>query len=305
MHVNMVGAFIRNFPFGTEIAFKKGLERLGHTVNAIDTSYPDQHWDHDATATVVFKWMEGDSNWYELSQCTGLKIVYQPDDARFPHITEMIVKMRDYCDLFLSFDQFGVDLAKKLRYRDAAILRLTADDQLYFADEEVEKDIDVSFVGSLTKGPNHISRLKMCQIANKIANERGWKTFFGEAYFKNPGHSPVDIFRRSKVTLNHATDVGQPFGRGYGLQCRHFEATLAGTMLLTNTMYGSESFPGVKNVPLYRQFDSENDFEEIIVECVETDIHKAFAHIGTHHMALYHLPQHRAVELIQFIERNL
>jgi hypothetical protein len=54
MRINVVGAFIRNAPFGTELAFKRGFDRLGgHSVTYIDPSYPDQRWDYDADATVV------------------------------------------------------------------------------------------------------------------------------------------------------------------------------------------------------------------------------------------------------------
>ena len=51
LRINIVGAFIRNKPFGTEIAFGKGFDRLGkHLINTIDTSYPGQVWDYDADA---------------------------------------------------------------------------------------------------------------------------------------------------------------------------------------------------------------------------------------------------------------
>jgi hypothetical protein len=171
--VNMVGAFKRNAPFGTEIAFSKGMQRIGHTVNEIDPDYPHQ-WVQDADATLVFKWIESEELRRQLDRCSGPKILYQPDDARFTHIREMVAKMRDHCDLFLAFDGHSTEVARTFRYRDAETLLLTADDELYCpSPEPIERDIDVSFVGSLTRGANHASRMRMCMAPTAAVGRHG------------------------------------------------------------------------------------------------------------------------------------
>lgn len=292
----MVGAFIRNAPFGTEIAFAKGLEALGHKVTKIDSSFPNQRWDLDADATVVFKWMEG--YWEQLALCSGVKIVYQPDDARFPHIEKMLVDMKKYVDHVLTFDKYGVDLALSIGYKSAEFMLLTADHYLYAPDPSVEKDIDVSFVGSLTNGANHASRIKMLNIIQNASRSYGWKTWFGETYFgRSP--SPVDVYRRSKIVVNHATDVGQPFGYGYGLQCRHFEVGMSGIPILSNTVYDFDN-------SLY--FDKFYDEESLIYQINKFVVNKNHSVESGQRLREQiiksHLPVHRAHQLVDFVEKN-
>jgi hypothetical protein len=302
----MVGAFLRNFPFGTEIAFAKGLERRGHTVHRIDPGYPNQVWDDDADATIVFKWIDlGLKDVYErLERCAGLKVVYQPDDARFPHIKEMIRGMRGFCTHLLSFDDYGAEYALTVGYLDAETLRVTADDELYCPDSNVERDIDVSFVGSLTAGPNHASRMEMCRLVQAWANANGKTTWFGETYFSVPGYpSPLDIYRRSKVVLNHATDVGQPFGWGHGFQCRHFEVGMAGVFLLSNMVYG-ERFE-----LLHTQYGNETQ----LINKLETYLgtgggvlfdREVLAGFHRNNILREHMPEHRADQIVSFVKRN-
>lgn len=299
MRINMVGAFIRNAPFGTEIAFAKGMERRGHEVIRIDTSYENQAWDQNADATLVFKWMDRD--WDKLDGCRGPKIVYQPDDARFPHIREMVLKMREHVDCLLTFDDYGVTLAKQLGYRDAEYMLLTADDELYCPDSAVERDIDVSFVGSLTHGPNHASRYKMCEIAYEEAQKRGWKTWFGEAYFDGQDVlSPVDIYRRSKVVLNHATDVGQNFGTGFGLQCRHFEVGMTKTCLLSNSVIG---YPDRFDLP-FAVFGDGWGLKNTLQYLIDGGWWRTIGDPLYQNIMAKHGPEHRADQLVAFIERN-
>jgi hypothetical protein len=108
MNLNLIGPFCVNNPFGTEIAFAKGLKRMGHGVNTVDPNVESQFEaiDRDADATVVFKSCVG----HEDRLLTGLRgpvVIYQPDDARFPHIKKMMLDMRRWSDLFLSFDSYA------------------------------------------------------------------------------------------------------------------------------------------------------------------------------------------------------
>lgn len=299
MLVNMVGAFSRNYPFGTEIAFSKGMKRLGHTVNEIDPDYPHQ-WVQDADATVVFKWLDPSLHG-QLAACKGAKIVYQPDDARFPHIREMMATMRRYTDLFLSFDDNSAGIARTMGYRAAETLLLTADDELYCpAPEPIRRNIDVAFIGSLTGGPSHASRRRMCEIVQREAESHRWIISLGSTE-----HMPtiLDTYRRAKVVLNHATDVGQRFGLGFGLQCRHFEVGMTRTALMSNALPGDVPGSIGSDLPFYRFSD-----EASLVSGLEWMLgENRWEGYGS---ALYdtiverHLPQHRAVQLVDFIARN-
>lgn len=296
MKLNLVGPFTVNAPFGTEIAFAKGLRKEGHTVVEVDPNLPDcVRPDPSADATVVFKSCVG----REAELLGNLKhpiVTYQPDDARFPHIREMMLMMREHSDLFLSFDGYGARLARDMRYRDAEVLLLTADPELYCPSPDwIERDIDVSFIGSLGDPVAHASRRKMIQIVQTAGSDFDWNCAF---YNTQDIPAVLEIYRRSKVVINHATDVGQPFGYGFGLQCRHFEVGMTGTTLVSNTLL--EDVPG-QPLSFYQYFDG--------VSLVST-VSRAIQEHWLTGPCLYedivtsHMPHHRAAQMVDFIGRN-
>ncbi len=290
MRINLVGAFIRNAPFATETASKKGFRRLAeHLVNCIHHSRPGQIWDYAADVTGVFKWMQ--DYWRDLEMCKGKKIVYQPDDLRFPHIKQMMQQIRKYCDFAFTFDDDGARLALEYGYKKAQRLLLTADDELYRPMPEVEKDIDVCFVGSLTGGQNHRSRMKMCQVVSSM----GLKTkFVSDLYDMD---ELVRTYNRSKIVLNHATDVGQPFGHGYGYQCRHFEAGFTKSCVLSNIVLNERELENIE------EFGSEAELIGRIKYLLDNPaMIKASAQGLYSELMMAHKPEHRAIEMLRFIE---
>lgn len=307
MRLNLVGPFVVNAPFGTEIAFAKGLRRLGHEVVEVDPNVDKVmgQLDMTADATVIFKTCCG-AEW-RLNELRHPKIVYQPDDARFPHIRQMMLMMREVgVDLLLSFDGNGAEVARTMGYRAAETLLLTADDELYCpSPEPVERNIDVSFIGSLGDPVAHASRRRMCQIVQSEGRVRGWRTVFTQC---QDIPTVLDIYRRSRVVLNHATDVGQPFGYGFGFQCRHFEVGMTNTPLLTNELLPDATVGRLDGN--WNSFNSEQDLInqlEIMlsggpsVEALQKEMPTAaFAEIQRKH-----LPQHRAAKLVEFIEKNV
>lgn len=295
MKLNLIGPFKVNYPFGTEIAFSKGLKKIGCEVVEIDPNI-DKNLDalEEADATIVFKSCVGGEE--NLDRIGGLKIVYQPDDARFPHIKKMMLEMRSYCDHFLSFDDYGAELAKQMRYETAEVLLLTADDELYCpSPAAVERDIDVSFIGSLGDPVAHASRRKMIQFVKEKSEIYGWKTAFGTT---QSIPQVLDIYRRSKVVLNHATDVGQPFGWGYGYQCRHFEVGMTATGILSNSVYGGLTHD---LRPKYANFEDEAEMLDKI-----DAISRFYLTVGEQtyeEIKKRHLPEHRAYQIVDYIER--
>lgn len=290
MRLNIVGAFIRNFPFGTEIAFKKGFDRLGgHDVTIIDPSCPDQKWDHGADATVVFKSVEGDQL-DELRKCEGKKIVYQPDDLRFPHIQQMMRGMSQECDYAFTFDDDGAELALTYGFKGAMKLLLTADDELYHPIFGMKKDIDFSFIGSMTSGASHASRRRMVDVLSK----NGMNVWVMSDFYDIP--TIVNIYNRSKVVLNHATDVGQEFGTGYGYQCRHYEAGFTGACTLSNTVLNEEGLPGVM------EFSGEGSLIRLARKLLDDKMLRDVAGTELYNaLSARHKPEYRAQEMIDFI----
>lgn len=319
MKLNLIGPFVVNAPFGSEIAFAKGLRKIGVEVNEVDPNVDREMvgLHNDADATMVFKSCVGAERF--LKSLKHPVIVYQPDDARFPHIRQMMVEMREYADLFLSFDDNGAKVAKTMGYRAAETLVLTADPDLYVPDSSIVRDIDVSFIGSLSGPVSHASRRKMCQIVDAVAKQMGWVTCFGEAYFDGrAGATPVQIYQRSKVVINHATDVGQQFGTGFGLQCRHFEVGMTKTAFLSNHLIGP---PGEQvgrrtskcldlpndhtlawECPMFQTFNSPESLlfqlERMLSESWQRDAEILYSQIQA-----AHLPEHRAEQLVGFVKR--
>lgn len=294
MRWNLVGAFKRNHPFGTEIAFRKGLERLGEYVTILDPSYPDQELDDQSDVTVVFKWLDPGPYRDRLASLPGKKVVYQVDDLRFPHIKNMMVEMRKYCDHALTFDRDGAELALQYGYMSARRLLLTADNMLYRPISGIQKDIDVSFVGSLSNGPNHASRMRMLDIVSKMD---GVKLVVANELFDIG--KLCEIYNRSKIVLNHATDVGQPFGSGFGYQCRHFEAGFTKSFVFSNSISNDDA---LLNVAVFHDeyglehgirgfLDPEEDgYRERVAQALYDELYEA------------HLPEHRAQEMVEFVK---
>lgn len=291
MRINIVGAFIRNAPFGTELAFKKGFDRLGgHQITTIDTSFPDQIWDYDADVTIVFKWIEGDY-WKDLKRCAGLKVLYQPDDLRFPHIRQMMVDMLEYCTHAFTFDDDGARIALSYGYTSSSRLLLTADDELYRPIPGLEKSIDFSFVGSLSGSESHKSRRRMIDVLRSA----GFKVAVAHDLYDI---EQVNLLHNiSKVVLNHATDVGQAFGSGYGYQCRHFEAGMAGACVLSNRVVNESTLKS------FYQFHDEKELVQMAhVLMADSDLRMIAEHDLLDEIRSAHLPQHRARQMLDVIE---
>jgi len=296
MKLNLIGAYTVNAPFGTEIAFAKGLRAIGcETVDIdcnIDTTLSAM--DLNADVTVVFKSCVGNEE--HLRRFKGPIVVYQADDARFSHIREMMLMMRQYGDLFLSFDDYGCKVAETMRYHACETLMVTADPELYCpSPEPTERDIDVSFIGSLGNPTSHASRHRMLEIVHNEANKRGWSTAFGST---QDLPKIIDVYRRSKIVLNHATDVGQPFGMGYGLQCRHFEVALTNTALLSNAQ-----FDKTINVPC-ATFTDEQSLIHGIENLLENDHYISVAKSMGEWVRNGNMPEDRARQMVDFIRRN-
>lgn len=307
MKWNIVGAFVRNDPFGTEIAFRKGLERIGETVNVYDPSRPPDLFplDQDADVTLIFKYLDPGHARDMIKLFRGVKVLYQVDDLRFPHIQQMMNDMRDTCNHALTFDEDGARLARRMGYRAQRLL-LTADNQLYKPIPGVVKDIDVSFVGSLSHGANHVSRMRMCQRVQDFADyqnrlhaeapqwHKPFKFFVANELFDIPKIN--EIYNRSKIVLNHATDVGQPFGHGYGYQCRHFEAGFAGACVLSNVVVNDNA---IQN---FYTYDSEETMMSILISLLAHP--EDYQRVGDAlhaELTANHTPEHRAQELVKFV----
>jgi len=301
MKINMIGSFIRNDPFGTEIAFANGLRNIGVEVTTWDPSRQGQLVPGGADATIVFK-DHGEISYPALESAKkGGQIVieYQPDDIRAPGIKGMMEHMRQFCDYAFTFDSTGARVAElDIGYKKAKKLLVTADPNLYYP-IDVKKDIDFCFVGNYSNSVMHKSRREMVDLLkNNGFNIVCTSTF-----------SPQEInllYNRSKVVINHATDVGQDFGQGYGYQCRHFEAGFAKSCLLSNTLLGEE----LDGPDSFCQFYDEKSllfWAEELITPMDTplgihNVWEQFAEQLYEDVCQDHSPEHRARDIVDFIK---
>ena len=304
MKINMIGSFQRNHPFGTEIAFLKGLQLIGEDVGWLDPSSFHSHNWHDPSQTdalIMFKEHSQEAN--EMCRVFrdefGVVVIeYQPDDIRAPGIKDMMKRLRQYCDYAFTFDATGAKVAQEeLGYKKARKLIVTADTELYHPLPDVKKDIDFCFIGSLSNPRMHKSRNRMIELLT----ENGFSVFAQSNF--NPEYIN-QIYNRSKVVLNHATDVGQDFGTGYGYQCRHFEAGFAGSCLFSNKLLDDEP----EGPKLYMEFWDEDSLLEWASELLQTSqgspkpTYEIAAAEYFFELNKKHKPEHRAKEIVQFIE---
>lgn len=311
MIINMVGPFTVNAPFGTEIAFKKGLEMAGADVFTWDPNLfdgPGVSLSATADATIVFKSCVGREDELARWRRDTVKfkdepyILYQPDDMRFEHIRQMAVDMRLYCDYFLSFDDGSAQIAQTMGYQNCQKMLVTADPAVYHPTpvcpgREKHKPIDVCFIGSMGDPVAHASRRRMVQIARELGMKHGWHTVFKED-IRDP-ETIRQLYVQSKVVINHATDVGQGFGLGYGLQCRHFEVALTRTCLLSNRMAGMD----VLQHPPFEIFRDETSFKMKLKDLVnDKESRDDVADDLVSWMQIGHLPIHRGIQLMRYIE---
>lgn len=302
MIINLVGPFVVNAPFGTEIAFKKGLQQLGHDVRTWDPNCqePAGHLCAEADATIIFKSCVGRER--ELWNFMGLNmrhaILYQPDDMRFPHVRQMAVDMKPYCESFLSFDATSALVAETMGYKNCQAMLVTADPEVYYPEEPaVERAIDVCMVASLGDPVAHASRRRIAEIALGLGKRHGWDVQIHDGI---PDPEVIrQMYCRSKVVINHATDVGQQFGTGFGLQCRHFEVAATKTAFISNVLIGEQP----SHHPPFVLYNNERSFGDWLEECVENkSFRDQFAEEFHDWFRIGHTPKSRAHQLVKYIE---
>ncbi len=296
MRLNIVGPFRVNAPFATEIAFAKGLRARGHDVIEFDPNvdHPDL-LDRTADFTLVFK-TALDHNRHLVSMPNV--VLYQPDDLRFPHIRAMVSEMRRYSDHLITFRELTEQSDRDVLYflaeqgfSSLSHLPVTADPDIYYP-EDIERDIQFCFVGSLGDPACHWQRHRMVELLRS----RGHQVMFGQT---NDVNEIRRIYCRSRVVINHASDSQLPFGLGFGYQCRHFEVAMTRSVLLSNDVLHDTDPPLIQN---FCRFSNEEEFldrAERLLDYVYAD--DAAAALYNEVMS-EHSPYVRAGQLVSILE---
>ncbi len=287
MNLLLIGSFKRNFPYGTEIAFSKGLLEYDITVDTFDPYCGDDFVLKNYDAIIVFKTAAKFNGL--LKDCSDVIILYQPDDIRILDVFNDIKHMKQFCDYALIFDGSTIQAYEDVGYKLCEELIVTANNDLY-RHLNLEKNIDFCFVGSLSNAKLHFSRREMISVLSKYFN-----VFYSTSFDID---KIVKTYNSSKVVLNHATDVGQFFGYGYGYQCRIFEAGMTKSCVLTNSIIDDKK---LFNDDELCYFDSEQSLIEnasILLENYNNYAEKLYYKIQK-----FHMPINRAQQIVNFINK--
>jgi spore maturation protein CgeB len=291
MRINLVGPFVVNAPFGTDIVFQKGLETLGHEVTACDPNIASISSLPVADFTVIFKSALGQEG--QLKPSMGKVVVYQPDDIRFPHIKRMLVEISYYSESVLLFrdpDPADRSFLNGIGYSNVGYVPVTADPAVYYP-MDVDKVYDFCFIGSMGGGPEHAHRHEMVSLLR----QEGFNVAAGYANYDQARL----IMNQSRVVLNHASEPVLGFGAGVGFQCRHFEAGFSGACLLSNEVLSKES----ELVSNFVRFKDRASFVSMAKWLIEDERSRYDMSIALHtEMFEKHLPEHRAKMMTDFLE---
>jgi spore maturation protein CgeB len=186
-------------------------------------------------------------------------------------------------------------------------LRIGFDPRALEAVGNVERDLDVAFVGSLGRGQHSAGNVAVAQAAGRIPLSvwgpgiDEWppdssirKAYKGEAW----GINMLRVFARSRIVLNRHIDVAED----YANNMRLFEATGMGALLLTDDKRNlSDLFtPGVEVV-------TYGDAEELVRQVDEylgnDTAAELVAKAGQRRTLGEHSYSHRMRELVSILER--
>jgi hypothetical protein len=304
VRLNVVGPCIVNAPFATELAFVFGLQQLGYQVTTFDPNVesPDV-LDRDADFTIVFKTaLQHNAVLKTLSHPV---VLYQPDDIRFPHIKQMIREMREYSEHLITFrhisrtdDPDEWALIDDLGFKTREHLMVTAHPDVYHPPyEEVVKDIDFCFIGSIGDHSCHWQRLHMVNLLRSA----GWRVLCGQT-------QDIDLIlssmARSRVVLNHASGTDIPFGVGQGYQCRHFEVGYTGAALLSNRIHGEgPANHGMRGIENFVRFDGDESLLQRAAELIHGSTWRDLGERLRREVRDNNSPFVRACQLTSILER--
>ena len=167
-------------------------------------------------ATIVFK---GEMLTPEiLERCSRPRVLYFPDDILiYPNYAKFIKYIGHCYDIVYTFDREAIPTFHTLGCKNVKWMPSWTGDDLFY-DKKLERDIDVSFVGSFNE-----YRIKMMNTVKYYFKDK--HLCFKEGVY---GDEYVNLLNRSKVVINAAQ------GLVSGVSQRIFEATACNALVITN-----------------------------------------------------------------------
>jgi spore maturation protein CgeB len=236
----------------------------------------------------------------EIKQHVGLLVGQHPAMPLSDH--------KDYScyDLVISSFPPTIDYLRR-RNIATAFLRLGFEEQVLDSLKTEGETIDISFVGSFFKA--HSSRVLLLEeLSRRFERLNIWGRPVEELEKKSPIHDNLmgqawgiqmyQILRNSKITLNHHGSIPP-----YANNCRLYEATGAGTLLITDWKPDLEELfePG-REVIAYRNIDECAELIQYYLE--HEDERKTVACAGHQRTLREHTYLQRMEELAEIVQKH-
>lgn len=176
-------------------------------------------------------------------------------------------------NMIYTFEDSDIELIKGSASCDVRPLYLFCDDYYYKPDASVNKDIDISFIGSW-HGPYYERRRAILSAVSDLSKEHAWKFLvvgasgfgsplkfirdlsYARGFVLNVGSGPLrhneinKIYQRSKVVINCPPD-----NQVDGYPMRTFEVSGSGTCLVTQYMPGIERLYGNDEIVVFNNVE--------------------------------------------------
>lgn len=288
--IHLIMPYYSTKPYGQEsrlVAFLKSKEgqklNLKYDISDLRLN-PNKldNFQNKYDATIVFKGEMLDYRHFKLM--TGVKVLYFPDDIIVhKHYNEMVKKIGSYYDIVYTFDKKAISEFYALNCRDVRYWPSCTGSDLFY-DQNLERDIDICFIGSMNK-----DRKKMLKKVEKTFPDKN--LFFKEGI---KGEEYAKHMNRSKIVLNLAQGIS-------GVSQRVFEASACGAFVLTNNISEEEKLYIDTEIDYFNNIDDLISKLFIYLNHNETRI--AYAKKAHEKTLKNHLINHRFIDMIKDIEK--
>lgn len=193
------------------------------------------------------------------------------------------LEMARHFDIVFLAQKGHVELFKEQGIRYVFWLPLACDPELY-PEETLQRDIDVSYVGSLSPDEGDKRRKLLSKVAEAFPNN-----FIGKKWPLEMG----EIYARSKIVVNSAIN--------YDLNMRAFEGMASGALFITDPADSlQELFEDGKDLIVYQ--DEKDLINKIQYYLEHDDEREEIAYRGQQKVLKHHTYYHRAKEIIKKVE---
>lgn len=193
------------------------------------------------------------------------------------------LEMARHFDIVFLAQQSHVKLLKQQGIRYVFWLPLACCPELY-PEQKLSRDIDVSYVGSLSPDEGDKRRQLLMKVAETFPN-----SYIGKKWPLEMG----EVYSRSKIVVNSAIN--------YDLNMRVFEGMAGGALLITDPADSiNELFEEGKDLAIYR---NENELIEMIQYYLEHEKEReAIAKQGQQKVLQNHTYYHRCQHIVKTVE---